>query len=161
MAIAATEIACSTPARVTLLHPLGRGRADELLRGGIWSSWKVRRVGTGRTVYLPVVTGLPTSGTGPESRWPSTAGPGPAAHRRTSGRLARRRAGNVAAPRRVGGSPRDDRDRDLRLNVTAAARQPRNVRKESDGAVGQPASAVEAAGTYRDSSRRAGHDPVV
>ena len=38
MTIAATEIACSTPARVILRHPLGTGRAGWLLRDGIWSS---------------------------------------------------------------------------------------------------------------------------
>jgi len=36
MAIAATEIAWSTPVRVTLRHPLGRGMSGLLLRGGIW-----------------------------------------------------------------------------------------------------------------------------
>ncbi len=63
---------CSTPARVTLRHPLGRGSVAWLLRGGIWSSWKLRRIETVRTVYLPVVTGLRASRRDHESPWTST-----------------------------------------------------------------------------------------
>ncbi len=42
MAIAATEIAWSTPVRVTSRYPLGRGMAGLLLRDRIWSSWGLR-----------------------------------------------------------------------------------------------------------------------
>ena len=74
MAIAASEIACSTPARVISRHPLGRGRAGLLLLGGIRSSWEVRQMRSGRTVYLPANAGVPNSETCPGTRWTSTPG---------------------------------------------------------------------------------------
>ena len=72
MAIAATDIAWSTPSRVTLRHPLGRGMAGLLLGDGIWSSWELWQSMSERTVYLTVATRIPARRLGSETRWTST-----------------------------------------------------------------------------------------
>ena len=43
-----------------------------MLRSGIWSSWELRQIETARTLYLPVVTGLPARRPASKSRWTST-----------------------------------------------------------------------------------------
>ncbi len=70
MAMAATEIAWSTPALVTSRHPLGNGMPGSALRGVIWSPLELHRPKTGRAAYLTSTTEIPTA-----NRDPKLAGP--------------------------------------------------------------------------------------
>lgn len=45
-AVPASEMAWSTGAFTTLVHPFGNGIGGETLRAGIWPSWELRRIRT-------------------------------------------------------------------------------------------------------------------